>query len=127
MKKIPKKPTKKQLKTKLWKLVSQYVRSQETHCYTCDKYIPDKKDRHAGHYWTKKGHPRTTFDLMNVHVQCLSCNSFKSGNISYYSARLLRDYGLELYQDLEARAKDSRPFTALELEQMIENLNQLIQ
>jgi len=118
-----KKPTLKQLRDKLWKLVSLYVRTKETNCYTCLKYL-ELKQRSAGHFWTKKGHPYVRFDLMNVHTQCLTCNSFQSGNLANYVTRLIKDYGLPAYNELTLRAKSGQRFRRDELEAKI-NIFQL--
>lgn len=124
--KKPKAPSRKELSKRLWKLTSMYVRNIEPSCYTCGKIILDVNDREAGHYWTQGTHKRVKFDLMNVHTQCVSCNKFKSGNLGPYASRLLRDYGLERYQELEMKKNDSTPFTPIELEQMILEMEEKI-
>lgn len=116
---MKKKITKTQLKKNLWKLVSKFVRLSEGSCYTCNKFL-SYESRTAGHYWTQGGHQRTRFEPMNVHVQCLSCNSFKSGNLATYASRLIEEYGTDQFRDLNLRAKDSTPFQREELETLIE-------
>ncbi len=123
--KKPKAPSRKSLADRLWKLTSQYVRNIESECYTCPKVL-EFREREAGHYWTQGGHKRVKFDLMNVHTQCHSCNHFKSGNLAKYASRLIREYGIEKYQDLELRSNDSTPFTEIELEQMILEMEEKI-
>lgn len=113
------KATKTRLKKILWGMVSKYVRAKEESCYTCNKFLP-YENRTAGHYWTQGGHQKTRFDLMNVHTQCVSCNSFKSGNLAPYAEKLMNEYGEKEFLLLNLRAKDSTPFERKELEIMIE-------
>ena len=114
-----KQSSKSYLKKTLWKLVSKWVRTHEDHCYTCRKFLPWKK-RTAGHFWTQGGHQRTRFELMNVHTQCVSCNSFNSGNLAPYAIRLVEDYGVAAFQSLHRRANDSTPWEKQELEEAIQ-------
>lgn len=94
----------KELKPQLWKVFSKYVRLRDKMtCYTCGKKALQLKDCHAGHFIAKG----TTgvllyFDERNVHCQCVSCNSFKSGNLAIYALRLEQDYGYGILQKLEA-------------------------
>lgn len=94
----------KAIKKELWKVTSAIVRAASSNCYTCDKYIPDISKRHAGHFWTKGGHPRTYYDMDNIRVQCYSCNVCKSGNLAEYGSRLRREIGSGSFDALELRA-----------------------
>lgn len=117
--------TKKQLKNKLWKLVSKYVRTKEEKCYTCNKWLPYEK-RAAGHFWTQGRHKRVMYNLMNVHTQCVSCNSFNGGQHNEYSVHLLLDYGPEDFLELEREAKSNVPLTTFELEQLINEMQKRV-
>lgn len=119
------KSSKSNLKKDLQKLVNKYVRLREESCYTCYKYLPYPK-RTAGHFWTQGGHQRTRFELMNIHTQCVSCNSFKSGNLAPYASRLLEQYGAAAFQALHRRANDPTPFDKEFLEEQIKNYKILL-
>lgn len=123
--KRPKAPSRRDLGKRLWKLTSLYVRNVEKCCYTCNKILTFK-EREAGHFWTQGGHKRVKFDLMNVHTQCKGCNHFKSGNLAPYASRLIKEYGLKKYQNLELRSNDATPFTEIELEKMILEMEEKI-
>jgi len=94
----------KELKPKLWKVFSKFIRLRDgCNCYTCSsRNIPMAKC-HAGHF-----HPKSTtgvllyFEEKNVHAQCISCNMYKSGNLAIYSLRLEQDYGMGILQELDA-------------------------
>lgn len=124
-----KRPSKKELKNKLWRLISQYVRIQSAHCFTCGIFIPDMRDRSTGHFWTRGGHPSVAFDLDNLRVQCTTCNNWKSGNLAEYAFRLEKDIGTERYNALRERAYQTRHFTIGDYEimtkEMKEKLNSL--
>ena len=91
------------LRKKLWALTSKIVRLNSDHCYTCGKYL-EFKDRQAGHFFTKGGHPNLRYDFRNLRVQCVACNLFKSGNLAEYSMRLERDLGSVAFQKLGEEA-----------------------
>lgn len=130
LRKKAKKPAKtpiKTLKDTLWKLTSQYVRSQSNRCFTCDDVIPDFTKRSAGHFWSKGGHGATRFDLDNLRVQCVSCNNFKGGNLSEYAVRLRRDIGDERFDALDQKAHTTKTsWKRDELEQLIEERKSLL-
>lgn len=100
-----KKSTTKSLKTKLWKLVSEYVRKSEadwrglTECYTCGARKP-WTEMNAGHF----KHNTLDFDLRNLKPQCPQCNLFKHGKLDVYGVRLVKEHGLAWVKKLE---KDS--------------------
>lgn len=93
------------MKEKAWKQFSIYVRRKDsdfygiTSCFTCGNKV-HWKDANAGHY--KYG--KLDFDEMNVNVQCVSCNKWKSGRLDKYSLNLIKKYGLDKVEDLDERA-----------------------
>jgi 5-methylcytosine-specific restriction endonuclease McrA len=96
----PKKVKKKsiqELKKELWRLFSKWIRERDQHlCYTCGKPA-----QHAGHYVPQSKGNALRYDERNVHAQCISCNSFKRGNLVPYALRLERDYGPGILQEFE--------------------------
>lgn len=123
--KKPKKVPIKKLKNLLWKLTSKYVRTIESNCYTCGKFLP-YEDRQAGHYWSVGGHQSTRYDLMNIHTQCCACNLYKSGNLAEYAPHLIKDYGIDAFMALQVQAKTARKFTDIDYNVMIDNIKNLL-
>lgn len=121
-----KRKTLKQLRDQLWRITSKIVRLRGVTCYTCDKCLPDIKDRQCGHYYTKKGHPRTRFDWDNLRIQCFSCNHYMSGNIQEFAARLIEEIGLERFNRLRLLAKSNERLRRDELEDMITERKEIL-
>lgn len=98
----------KTLHRKCWKLMSFIVRKSAADeygmvsCYTCPKRDHYKK-MDAGHYW----HDSLDFDRRNLKPQCDPCNRKKSGNLSKYSVRLIKENGLDWFMQLERDAAKS--------------------
>lgn len=115
----PKKTPVRLLKKKLWKITSKIVRQGVVRCYTCPKPLTFK-GAHAGHFFTKGGHPATAFDLENLRPQCPGCNLFKSGNLAIYATKLLAEYGKDKFMLLAFRANQVKKWDRAELEQLIE-------
>lgn len=59
------------------------------------------KGMNAGHF----KHGVLDFDEMNIHCQCVKCNKWNSGELDIYAEHLIRDYGLDKFNDLCSRAK----------------------
>lgn len=114
------------LKARLWAVTSLIVRNRSNKCYTCDTPIPDIRDRHAGHYWTKGGHPATCFDFDNLRVQCVSCNLWNSGNLAEYATRLIRELGQEKYDNLYTKAHQTKKWDRAEMQQLITEYREIL-
>lgn len=66
----------------------------------------------AGHYFSVGAFPNVRFDEDNVHSQCNNyCNKNLSANIVNYRPRLIEKIGIERFEALEYRARN----TALKL------------
>ena len=111
-------------KNRLWEIFSEYIRRKNADhagnvaCVTCGK-VDHWKRQHAGHY-----HARTTglalyFDEKNVHVQCVGCNHFGSGNLAQYALFLQRAYGVGILEELDAKRREFRKITEAEYIDMI--------
>jgi len=122
-----KKKLKKQLKTakdykkeaQFW--VNKYVRIRDRNdsCISCNKPLHDIKFD-AGHFFSAGGHSLTTFDLDNIHGQCVECNRWKHGNIFEYQKKLIDKIGYERFQKLEKRSNGIKKWTKEELIQIID-------
>ena len=65
--------------------------SSKNVCYTCKKQYDWKYELQAGHYIHNQS--SIFFDEMNVHAQCVSCNSFKGGMTYEHGIFIDRTYG----------------------------------
>lgn len=90
------------LKREAWKWFSLWVRKRETIsaaiCVTCGSFdYPEKMN--AGHFI--HGHSKPTFfDERNVHIQCVRCNLYLSGNLVEYAVYMQKRYGWETVNEL---------------------------
>ena len=73
-------------------------------CYTC-KTVKKWSEMECGHY-IDRGNKGTRFLPINTHPQCFQCNHEKRGNLDVYRENLVRDYGEEAIQELEAQKHD---------------------
>ena len=124
---MKKKKTKKQGVTVLskiaWKFMSKWVRLRDDgFCYTCGK-----PGNHAGHFFHARKTNRVSYDGRNVHCQCVSCNSFKSGNLAVYATLLVDDYGTDVLGELERLKKTSLKMQVYEYCAIIELLKEKIE
>jgi hypothetical protein len=113
-------PDHKKLRNELRRITHKIVRLQGDKCYCCNKPLPDIKDRCAGHYWSDGGHSGTRYDFNNLRTCCLSCNSFKSGNLAEYGYKLREELGGDEFDRLYIRSHIMKRWTKDELRELIE-------
>ena len=111
----------KTLKYNLWRhYFSPYIRQRDRGvCFTCGN-TKDWKEQQAGHFIPKGSYSDTEFDEINVNCQCASCNTFKHGNLTEYTLRLIDKYGREVVDDLQRRKYKTKKWKVEELEALIE-------
>ncbi len=86
------------------------VRDKDKGCISCGTGPVD----HAGHYFSAGHYSSLKFSEMNCNGQCISCNTFKHGNLIGYRQGLIKRYGegnvklLETTADLNKVHKWSR-------------------
>lgn len=132
LKKLRKESTKgfeKSLRKKLhsiaWKLQSQWIRTKDANpdgfveCYTCGAF-KHYKETNAGHY----KHDRLDFDDRNLKVQCVRCNHSNSGELDVYAENLIRDNGLEWFNQLVRDAWAHQGYSAEDLKKIIVDLRE---
>lgn len=113
----------KKLHKKAWTLMSEYVRSKDANldgfneCYTCN-IVKHWRELQAGHF----KHDRLDFDERNLKPQCPQCNKYKSGLLDVYAERLIRDYGLEWFNQLIRDAWSHKGYSVEELSAIINEL-----
>lgn len=106
------------------KIISEYVRRKDAdsngmvRCITCGNQIHWKQAQ-AGHFW-KRQHMATRFDAAhNIHVQDVRCNMYRGGAEAEHAAYIIREYGLEVFEDLERRRLQVKKWTRDEIESLI--------
>jgi len=109
------------LKPIAWKLFSRHIRYSNldsygrAKCYTCG-FTDIPQNMQAGHFH----HDRLDFSEKNVHVQCVRCNKWLSGNLGVYAERLVED-GVDL--KVLRRDAESKVYTVTELKELIATLS----
>ena len=98
---------------------NKYIRERDKGnvCISCQKK-PLKEN--AGHFFNANNHWSVRFDERNVHLQCEHCNTYLSGNLIYYRENLIKKIGLEEFEKLSVKAKETRKFSKEELKEIIE-------
>jgi hypothetical protein len=126
---VKKKPTLKSLKKRAWKLLSEYVRRKEADaggfvgCYTCGAPIHWKLEAQAGHAIGGRNNA-VLLDVEILRPQCVACNVFRRGNYPIFAAKLIRENGLEWFEEKLIAARRAVKITREEYEQRIEELKQ---
>ena len=117
------------LKAKLDKVFSEYIRKRDTRngvfkCISCGRLLPYEQ-ADCGHYINRK-HMATRFDEMNCNAQCRSCNRFDEGNIQGYRRGLVSLYGEQQVNLLEAKKHNFRKYSDFEYEVLIKHYKEEI-
>ena len=117
------------LKAKLDKVFSEYIRKRDTRngvfkCISCGRILPYEQ-ADCGHYINRK-HMITRFDEMNCNAQCRSCNRFDEGNIQGYRRGLVTLYGEQQVTLLEAKKHNFRKYSDFEYEVLIKHYKEEI-
>lgn len=100
-------------------LFSQFVRLSNSidgycSCVTCGRVYEWKKIQ-AGHFISRQ-HYSVRWDERNVKPQCYGCNVMQQGRQYEFSKYL----GQELSEELYLLSKQTRKFTEIELQELIE-------
>lgn len=125
---MKKKPTPKSLKNKAWKLFSEWIRRKDAdaggteRCYTCERAF----------YWKELqcGHAiggRRNAVLLDADIcrpQCVACNVFGRGQYPTFAAKLIRENGLEWFEEKLSGARQVAKLTRSDLEESIETYKQ---
>lgn len=94
------------LKNKLWKLFSEYIRRRNADengmapCVTCG-VVKHWKELQSGHYVSKSKGLAVYFDPRNNNPQCVSCNVFRDGNLDQYALYMIKKYGEGILKELD--------------------------
>lgn len=107
--------SKKELIKRLDRLTSVLVRLRDKRCVTCGRPLMFKQ-REAGHYIPREV-METRWDFFNVHTQCHICNVAKGGNLTTYRRHIIRLYGPETHERLQAALKRYQTATSIPITQ----------
>lgn len=113
---------------KLDAVFSIYIRRKDAvndiaQCVTCGK--KDHWSKLQNGHWASRRHYSTRWDEKNCHVQCMSCNVFKAGEIYLYTKYLCSQYGDNFPEELYSQSQQIRKFTDVELQDMIAHYTKL--
>lgn len=111
------------LKKKAWVVFARWIRTKGMNtsgyviCVTCGvSGLPGSMN--AGHFI--HGHSKMTFlDERNVHVQCIRCNLYLSGNLIEYSNFMKTKYGWDVVDILRELSHKIWKPSRTELEDII--------
>lgn len=121
-----KQPTLSALRKKAWKLLSEMVRRTSADeggtvdCYTCGKLL-HWKESHAGHAIPGRTNA-VLLDADIIRTQCPPCNIWRGGMYHVFSTKLIKENGLEWWEEKLARARHVVKYTRDDLEKIIAGL-----
>lgn len=79
-----------------------YIRERDRdlgHCISCGGHLGETY--HAGHFRSVGSSPHLRFSALNIHAQCVKCNTYLGGNLLGYRKGLSERHGAELVEYLE--------------------------
>lgn len=91
------------------KLIFQaWIRQRDANdaCISCGSTTAEIWD--GGHYKKAELYKGLIFNELNVNKQCRKCNTYLGGNESNYRTGLVAKFGIELVEDLERLANETR-------------------
>ena len=127
-KRIGRKSSLRGLKTKLWKLFSEYVRRKYAdaqgyaQCYTSGVKV-HWKELQCGHAIGGR-HNAVLFDEEICRPQTVAENVFLRGNYPVFTTKLIKENGMEWWEKKLEGSRQVRKYTHQELEEMIQNYKQ---
>ena len=111
---LSKKKTVSQLKKKVDKVFSLWIRKRDKRCFTCGRPASQ-----AGHFQSRR-FSATRYDEINVQSQCIKCNIFCYGEQYIFGEKLNLVYGEGTAEKLRKKAQKLHQFTVKELDGIIE-------
>lgn len=117
----------KKSKAKAWRYFSEYIRLRDALattgtpfaciCCTCGKSVDLGVRLHAGHFIPGRTNS-VLFEEKNVHGQCMYCNTFLHGALDKYYVFMLKKYGQDEIDRLEALKHTTTKFNAFDYEEI---------
>lgn len=123
------------LKSKLWKIISEYIRrkyadsNEFCKCVTCDT-TKHWKELHAGHFCPAGASSYLRYVENNIHPQCYHCNINLGSNPIEYRIYMIQTYGEKFVEQMldlrnEIAVRKSYDYQTL-IDEWTEQLNQLL-
>jgi hypothetical protein len=119
------KKVKKITKQKVWEVFSKYIRLKYADkngyviCYTCGRKMR-WQESDAGHGASGRGNA-ILFNEKFVRPQCIRCNIFLKGNYDVFHAKLIKEYGPGILDEINKLKKTIKKFTQSELKELYEH------
>lgn len=87
---------------------SRYIRDKSSRdgvvlCYICGEPVP-LQESVLMHYFGR-GNNYIRYDERNCKAGCVTCNSYKSGNLKKFRQKLEQEYGPNIHDELERKSK----------------------
>ena len=111
--------SKKALKDKVQRVFNKFIRLRDKYkpCISCG--VTSQDNWQAGHFWAMGSNGALRYHEENCHKQCISCNTFKSGNLLEYRLGLVKRIGIDRVNALDEMRHDVKKFTREELEELL--------
>lgn len=93
-------------------------------CVSCRRLLPINV-ADVGHYISRRYESRR-WNLLNVNLQCRSCNGFHNGNLVEYRKSLIAIHGAETIEKLETNYQQSPHYSVFDLELMAIEFRKLL-
>lgn len=109
---------KSKLKQEAQKVVNQYVRlrDKDKPCISCGH--TGNRQIHCGHFRPQGNTQQLRYYTLNTFAQCSTCNNHLSGNLVPYRAALVKRFGDEWVEKLEAN-HETKKYTVEYLQKLI--------
>jgi len=128
---MKKKPSLKSLKNKAWRLCSEFIRRRYSDqggfcgCYTCGAPIHWKYEAQAGHAIPGR-HNAVLLDVEILRPQCYRCNCAMGGRYHIFITKLIRENGLEWWEEKLIKARQTVKLTRTDYEEKIGEFQRLL-
>lgn len=103
-------------------VVNAYVRlrdSNKENCISCNyKFKQGTRQIHGSHFRPAGQVQQLRFNTLNIWASCSICNNHKSGNLIPYRIALIKKFGLEWVERIEAN-HETKKYTAEYLQRLI--------
>ena len=108
------------------KVFNSWIRKRDygQPCISCQN--PNPKKVNAGHYIASGKSKFLSFNELNVHLQCESCNNHKSGNLIEYRINLIDKIGKDKVEYLEENRHITKIYSRSELIAITEKYKKLL-
>lgn len=119
-----------ELKKKLDKVFSEYIRRRNADengmvkCFTSGK-VMHWKEAHAGHFISRR-HMGTRFDEINVQVQSVGENLFNQGNAPVFGKNIIEHFGIDAYEMLFVKMNAKCKYGKFELKMLIQEYTEKV-